>query len=74
MGKKDGTNEKMRKCGGNVLVPYPCVIRPVVIRTPAAQHAALSVLQFLRKMTRADFAVLPVFDRITRHTLKNEGA
>ena len=39
-----------------------------------AHHVALAVLQFIRKLRRAGFNVMPVFDGITRHPLKAAGA
>ena len=39
-----------------------------------AHHVALAVLQYIRKLRRAGFNVIPVFDGITRHPLKAAGA
>ena len=39
-----------------------------------AQHVAVAILTLLRKINKAGFRVLPVFDGISRHPLKAAGA
>ena len=39
-----------------------------------AHHVALACLQLVRKLNRANVAVIPVFDEISRHPLKAAGA
>ena len=39
-----------------------------------AQHVAVAILTLIRKINKAGFRALPVFDRISRHPLKAAGA